>query len=386
MNALLFLFLILIGNSLGEVPNFNFATSAMDLLKDRDTYKYTIDNRNGWYDSSDLLEKTITKSGSTITHKNHFVMYKGDWDYNNRKIDTDQNVNFESVESFYLNIDGQADTPLVCPRGNFFPIKVWWQHGQYEIKYDNEKWTGNDKKDLKCFYHRAGAFLIFHMNNGENYVLEMTTGQNVFETKKYKLNDDIKELYDFKLMNRDTKYDWTHWDDEYPFMALVKKDDYLQLVTAKYDFRSDKTQQYIFDNNKKLLPIKAHTQGYFNNFHYNNSFFYFTYNNIHDFTSGYSSQAIGTDKHQDYSNNDDVVIKNNNISPFEFVDDVEIEQMEIMYNNNLVYYKIRNKVTNKYYHGILDIRTNKIVWNTDKIVKVFIPYIQTRVTSNQGRY
>ena len=241
MNALLFLFLILIGNSLGEVPNFNFATSAMDLLKDRDTYKYTIDNRNGWYDSSDLLEKTITKSGSTITHKNHFVMYVGDWDYNNRKIDTDQNVNFESVESFYLNIDGQADTPLVCPRGNFFPIKVWWQHGQYEIKYDNEKWTGNDKKDLKCFYHRAGAFLIFHMNNGENYVLEMTTGQNVFETKKYKLNDDIKELYDFKLMNRDTKYDWTHWDDEYPFMALVKKDDYLQLVTAKYDFRSTKT-------------------------------------------------------------------------------------------------------------------------------------------------
>ena len=154
MDALLLLFLILIGNSFGEVPNFNFATSAMDLLKDSDTYTYTIDHRNGWYGSSDFLEKTITRSGSTITHKNHFVMYRGDWDYHKRQIDTSTNVNFESVESFYLDIDSQADTPLVCPRGNFFPIKVWWQDGQWEIKYNHTSWAGNDKKDLKCYYHR----------------------------------------------------------------------------------------------------------------------------------------------------------------------------------------------------------------------------------------
>ena len=191
MNALLFLFLILIGNSFGEVPNFNFATSAMDLLKDSDTYTYTIDKRNGWYDSSDLLEKTITRSGSTITHKNHFVMYRGDWDYHKRQIDTSTNVNFESVESFYLDIDSQADTPLVCPRGNFFPIKVWWPDGQWEIKYNHTSWAGNDKKDLKCFYHRQGAFLIFHLMNGENYLLEMNLGEKLSVNKKFRLDDDI---------------------------------------------------------------------------------------------------------------------------------------------------------------------------------------------------
>ena len=57
-----------------------------------------------------------------------------------------------------------------------------------------------------------------------------------------------------------------------------------------------------------------------------------------------------------------------------------------MFNNNFVYYIIKNKVTNVLYHGILDIYTNKIVWNTEKEVKLFIPYIQIRYTSNQGNY
>ena len=60
--------------------------------------------------------------------------------------------------------------------------------------------------------------------------------------------------------------------------------------------------------------------------------------------------------------------------------------MNIMYNNNFVYYKILNKVTQKYYHGILDIITNKIVWNTDKEVDLFFPYINYRITSNDGNY
>ena len=59
-----------------------------------------------------------------------------------------------------------------------------------------------------------------------------------------------------------------------------------------------------------------------------------------------------------------------------------------MYNNNFIYYKILNKVTQKYYHGIVDIITNKIVWNTYVEVSLFIPYVLTRVTANpdQGRY
>ena len=88
----------------------------------------------------------------------------------------------------------------------------------------------------------------------------------------------------------------------------------------------------------------------------------------------------------DYSDIDGVEIKNNYESPFQFSDEVEIQEMNIMYNNNFVYYKILNKVTNVVYHGIYDIITNKIVWNTDKEVSLFMPYVQIKTTENQGQY
>jgi hypothetical protein len=222
--------------------------------------------------------------------------------------------------------------------------------------------------------------------NGESYVLRLKEKTLSLDTK-YKFGNDIKEIYDFKLQNRkDRNKDvWSPWNNPYPFMALVKKDNYLQIVATKYDFYKT-NQQNIYTNNKKLIPIKQYTQAYFNNFHFNNSFFYFTYNTIHDFTSGYSTVSVNNEEFVDYSKIDNVQWKNNLESPFEFADEVEIQEMKIMFNNNFVYYIIKNKVTNVLYHGILDIYTNKIVWNTEKEVTLFIPYVQIRYTSNQGNY
>ena len=91
-------------------------------------------------------------------------------------------------------------------------------------------------------------------------------------------------------------------------MALVSLDGYLQLVATKFDFWTT-SQQSIYTNNKKLLPIKKYTQAYFNNFHYNNSFFYFTYNDINDFTSGYSTTSVSNTEFVDYSGIDNVQFK-----------------------------------------------------------------------------
>ena len=390
MKVLLILFLIVILDVFGETPTWDFTNSVIDLLAQSNPYSYEIDKRCGWYDSCDLLKKTIKKSGSTIEMKNHFTMYTEN-NGNPNEIKFEDDVDYESVESFYLNIDGQADTPLVCPRGNFNPIKLWKNednsYGHYQIPWFNNNWL-NTKKDLKCYYHRAGAFLVYYLLNGQYYLLEArkdSEGNNyLLENSKYKFGNEFDEIYDFKLMNRDTKTGGSVWDTNYPFMALVKKNNYLQLVTAKYNFGYD--NQYTFDNNKQLLQIKAHTRAYFNNFHYNNSFFFFTYNTVHDFQSGYSTVCVDNTKHADYTNLNNVQYKTNSTSPFDFTDEVEIEQMEIMYNNNFVYYKIRNTVTNKYYHGILDIKINRIVWNTDKTVKTFIPYIRTRSAGDQGTY
>ena len=82
-------------------------------------------------------------------------------------------------------------------------------------------------------------------------------------------------------------------------MALVKRNNYLELIGAQYNF--DSTEQSI-ETSRQLLPIKKYTQAYFNNFHYNNSFYYFTYNDISDFTSGYSITKIEDEDHALYHN------------------------------------------------------------------------------------
>ena len=136
-----------------------------------------------------------------------------------------------------------------------------------------------------------------------------------------------------------------------------------------------------------MIPIKTYTQAYFHNFHFNNSFYYFTYNDITDFTSGYSITKREDIDEALYNNTDVFEFHNNLESPFEFTDEVEIKEMNIMYNNNFVYYTILNKVTQVLYHGILDIITNKIVWNTDIEVKMFLPYIRIFTeTGNKGQY
>ena len=66
---------------------------------------------------------------------------------------------------------------------------------------------------------------------------------------------------------------------------------------------------------------------------------------------------------------------NNSKSPFEFIDEVEIEDMNFMISNRFVYYKIKNKNNkNKIFYGVLDVVENKVVFNTDEEVNYFLPY------------
>ena len=63
---------------------------------------------------------------------------------------------------------------------------------------------------------------------------------------------------------------------------------------------------------------------------------------------------------------------------------VEIIQMDNIYNYRYVYYTILDKVTNIKYHGLLDIVLNKIVFNIDDEVDLFIPYITFVTTEKEG--
>ena len=367
MKALLILFLYFLRNVLSEVPNWDFTKSADDLLNNEEgSANYKIDDRSYWYEASDTLTKYITKNENELTFRNKYELF----DKERTSTKFSGNVEFESIESFYSYVDGETDKPIICPRGSYNPYEVIDTNTIEEISKYSTDWIKNSNFDLKCYYHREEPFLVFYLMNGENYVLRLS--KSVLKKEdKFKFGDDVEEIYDFKLQNRENrKGKGDSWvENPYPFMALVKKDNYLQLISTSYDIYATTRQKIAY--NKTLLPIKQYTQAYFNNFHYNNSFFYFTYNNISDFTSGYSSTTVSDEDRSNYTLINDVVVVNNLRSPFEFTEEVEIIYMNIMYNNNLVYYKILNKVANKTYHGILDIITNKIVWSTEKEVLLF---------------
>ena len=76
MKILINIFFTLLIGTYSVLPTWNVKTSAIDLLNGKTTYTYTIDNRDNWYESSDKLEKTLTKGNDgKITHENKFTMY-----------------------------------------------------------------------------------------------------------------------------------------------------------------------------------------------------------------------------------------------------------------------------------------------------------------------
>ena len=378
------LLFILIETYLSVVPNWDYTTSVTNLLSSG-SITYTIDERTYWYEADDKLEKTITKdTNGVITLKNTLTLKK-DNEHGSGQLFYGE-VPFESIESFYSYVDGETSKAIVCPRGSYNPFEVISGSSLQEMTQYSTEWIKNSKFDLKCYYHRHEPFMVFYLMNKESYVLRLKNSVLSLETK-FKFGDDIEEIYDFKLQNRERRTgkgdSWIN--NPYPFMALVKRNNSLELIGAQFDFNANQQNQ---TKSRILLPIKTYTQAYFNNFHFNNSFYYFTYNDINDFTSGYSITKIEDEDHAIYQDDiDDIVFYNNLESPFEFTDEVEIKEMNIMYNNNFVYYTILNKVTQVTYHGILDILTNKIVWNTDKEITLFLPYIRIRVTTdNKGQY
>ena len=147
MKFILYIFLTLIIFTYSVLPTWNVQTSAIDLLNGRSNYSYIIDKRNWFYKSSDILEKTIKKINGKITHENTFVLCG----LNFVNVKFQNNVQFEAIESFYGDTNGNTDVPLVCPKGNFNPFKVTSTTTIEELVNNDSNWKKNEKFELKCY-------------------------------------------------------------------------------------------------------------------------------------------------------------------------------------------------------------------------------------------
>ena len=345
MKLLCFILVYLIKYISPILPIWKLSASAKDLLgNNNNEHTYEITDRF-MYNLHLKLNKKITRDNNNkITHVNTLTL--GTKQYT---------VNFENVESFYEKDAQTTYLNILCPRGSFHPINI---SEMSNLTFDN--WIKDDAWDLKCYFHTSGYFLIYYFMNGNNEVKYRKIRES--EWKNHNNLTFYDEIYDFKLKNRE--------DDNknpYPFLGIVKEGNYLKLIGTEIGFENSNGIGRETDQKKNLTTAKKYSQGYFSNS--TTDFYYMTYNDVSDFISGYSIVSPGND-----FSISSVTFQNNEESPFEFYDDVEIKEMNFLSNNKYVYYTIYNKITQKTYHGILDVKLNKIMFNTDEEIDVFIPY------------
>ena len=118
--------------------------------------------------------------------------------------------------------------------------------------------------------------------------------------------------------------------------------------------------------NFDIMNAKTYTKGCFESD--KDHFFFLTYSE-NDFSCGYydSTDNIDTNIQQN-------LINKNESSPLEFNSQIKIEYINFIYNNKYAYYKINNFENNKNYYGILDTKENKVVFNTEEEILIYIPY------------
>ena len=344
---IIFILLNLLFFGISILPIWDLTRSSKNLLSGTDTYIYTISVRD-MYKLHSVLKKTIRKlSNGTITHSNTLKLNTS----NDEKV-----VDFEVIESFYQLDDNRK---ILCPIGKFEPINLdnW-------IKYQNDKLNKTKNWDLKCYNHNSGFFFIFYMSHGEDQIYDLVMQNGQISYKSYASLQFYQDLYDFKLVNKNNNYEQTY----YNICALVKKDNYIQFIGSKFKLNDKNNVEKSTDLNKTLIEAKANSLGYFRNG--SNDFYYITYNDVNDFSSGFSTSTVSGEEYY----TDNVQVSNNYTSPFSFIDEVEIKEMNFLLYTNYVYYSIYNKVTGKTYHGVLDVKLNKVIFNTDEDIDVFIPY------------
>ena len=212
-----------------------------------------------------------------------------------------------------------------------------------------------------------------------SYNTDFNKDASNFKWEASKSNDGAidDELYDFKLQYGTKAFEKSNNNFiEYQMNGLVSENNNLKLKSYKVKFESkydkrDGIQIYGEGSSITLTTSKKYNQAYINEGDTLNYFYFFSYNDISDFTCGYSTKGFSS---SNYFNLNEVTFNIFSDLPFEFVDEVEIKEMKIISNYRYVYYSIYNKQTTKTYHGLFDIKTNKIMFNTNEDLDTFLPY------------
>ena len=381
---IIFLFLNFFYYSLTVVPIWNIESATINLENSfsYNTLKFGSSSFIG-NGLSGSLRKELIKDGDSITKKNYLKI--NDW--------SEFAISYEDIDSGHF-VTSQNKL-VVCPKGKYHPYVV-----DNQIFYKLDIGSGFEEKgnwDLKCYYHGAGIaqgergfLMLFYLMNKDkaSYNSDFNAKAYDFQWEAKKQGSNIgDELYDFMLeYGTEAVYPNTENYREYSMNAIILESNYVRLKGYKVKFESKHDQRNGIQINqqgssKDLTPSKKYNQAYISQLGSLYNFYFISYNNNSDFTCGYSTNGIKTNNYHDFS---EISIESFSDSPFEFIDEVEITEMKIISNYRYVQYTIENKQNGEKYHGLFDIKTNKIMFNTNENLDMFLPYSNNSMLAVKG--
>ena len=346
----LYLLLFTIKFSISNLPEWSLESSAISLLSgEENSYEYLVKEKEENYMHTKLLKYISIRDGTTTNNN---------WVEDSEK--GNRGVSFQNIESVHA-INSKS---IICPKGKFHPY-------YYDSNKDLQEWnlgSFNEDWDLKCYQHNSGSLFIV--------VYLMKNKQYIYTCKYSEINGGLhgkdfigEKLYDFRL----SENKFNNEDNYYAMASIILKEGNLILSGAKVEINAN-SGSFAYNTGKSNIISTAmqNSQAYF--LENSNKFYYFTYNNVSDFSCGYSNQEI-----DDYYNIEGYTFTKNSDSPLAFTDDVEIQEMNFMLNGKYAYYKIYNKDNQKSYHGIIDLHNNLVVFNTAEEINTFTIISQTEM-------
>ena len=341
---IIFFFFQLIKISFSIVPLWNFELSSQNLITDNDNYfeGQIYGTQVGNYKLKIKVSKN--ENGMIKTEKTLYL---------------DENeitgMDYDEIESVYKNNNNNY---FVCPKGKF---NVYFYNfndpSKNKILQDGELEDKNNW-DLKCFYQPNAKLLFISYLNSQNKYYEYILDEEKFKNSMKLYNG----IFAFKWQLSPTS------GSKIPMYAVIKSGQEFVIKYLFIDVQEGQSFGPDGDSGKtwKNIPLKLKYLAFFRNDE--STCYFINYNDANDFQSGYSNKQL------DINNFDEKDITINNDSPFKFVDKITINEIQFIYGTQYVYYNITNIDKGKFYYGIIDIKLNKIIFNTDEYFIEFKPF------------
>ena len=346
-----FLFLQIIKISFSIVPLWNLKLASIELVKGNDYYEEFPGPIYGTKEGSYNLKIKVYKDWNGIIRKEKYLSLDGN---------QITGIDYDEIESVYKNNNNHY---FVCPKGQYYVHSYNIQDSSQNQLLEKNDVDEPNNWDLKCFYQPDAKMLLITHLNSENKFYEY-----VLDSEKFK--------YNRKLYNGIFAFKWQvnpeiNTGTKRPMYAVIKNGNVFEIKYLLIDVKPNESfgPDGQSEKNWKRIPLKSKYLAFFKKDE--STFYYINYNNANDFESGYSIKNLDIN----YLNENDIKI--NNESPFKFVDKITINEIRVIYETQFVYYNITNINKNKFYYGIIDIKLNKIIFNTDEDLIEFKPFSST---------